>query len=142
MPGIYTPIVPNAFSESSQMTGSGLQLAGSGFSLKSLAKTAGKVADIAIPLGAAAGYDTSQAAAVKKALDGGAFGKGTQKKVLKGAKKGAKIGLKLVEGFGTTSQKKRAATAKRVAQVISGGALEPGLPGAKLRAMMAKTARH
>ncbi len=81
MPG-YRPIVPL----NSDYGGGGLGLAGEGFNLKNLTKTASKAADISLGLGGLAGYDVSKALAVKRVLDGGemggeGFGRGTQKKV-------------------------------------------------------------
>ena len=111
------------------MHGEGLNLAGEGFNLKKALRTAGKVADVALPLATllggpevAAGATTAMAA--KKILDGGRIGKGTIKKVTKGAVKGAKIGEKLVQEFGTDSQKKKAMKARKVAEIVGAG--KPG----------------
>ena len=71
MPGLYKPIAPNYYSQSSQMSESGLSVAGGGFSMSKLAKTASKVADVALPLASAMGYDTSKASRIKKVMDGG-----------------------------------------------------------------------
>ena len=100
---IYRPIVPNAHSDSSQMiSGSGLELSGGKFSLKDLAKGVGQAANIAIPLAQAFGVEGSdQAAVLNDALQGQGFGKGTQRKLLSAAKKGARVGEKLVNEFGS-----------------------------------------
>ena len=117
MPGTYRPIVPNGYSDSTVMlAGSGLELAGSGYSLK---KTLRALDD-----------DESDGD-----LEGEGFGKGTQKKLFRGAKKAAKVGEALVNEFGTNSQKKKVATARKVTEVISGGSGR-GIPAAKLRQMV------
>ena len=147
MPGLYQPIVPNLYSQSSQMAGSGLSLAGGGFSISKLAKSASKVADVALPLASALGYDTSKADKIKKVMDGGdcgecveggafGIGKSTVRKIKTAAKKGAKIGEALVNEFGNASQKNKVATARKVAETISGSG-KP-LPAARLRALIAK----
>ena len=90
----------NYYSQSSQVFGGGLSLAGGGFSMSKLAKTASKVADVALPLVSAMGYDTTRASRVKKVMDGGGqcddsvqgggtfgIGKKTQRKIKKNSKK-------------------------------------------------------
>ena len=113
------------------MNGEGLNLAGEGFNLKKALRTASNVADVALPLASvlggpevAAGATTAMAA--KKILDGsglrgGRVGKGTIKKAKQGAAKAASIGEKLVQEFGTESQKKKAAKARKVADIIGSG---------------------
>ena len=113
------------------MNGEGLNLAGEGFNLKKALRTASNVADVALPIASvlggpevAAGATTAMAA--KKILDGsglrgGRVGKGTIKKAAAGAAKAAKIGEKLVQEFGTESQKKKAAKARKVADIIGSG---------------------
>ena len=98
------------------ISGSGLELSGGKFSLKDLAKGVGKAANVAIPLAQAFGVEgADQAAAVNNAIQGGAFGKGTQRKMLAAAKKGAKVADKLIDEFGNDDQKRKKNTAKKVA---------------------------
>jgi hypothetical protein len=73
-------------------------------------------------------------------MDGGAFGKGTQRKVFKGAKKVAKISEALLNEFGNEKQKAAAAKARKATDIITGGAHAP--PGAKLRAMIQQQAKR
>ena len=114
MPGTYRPIVPNGYSESNVMlAGSGLELAGSGYSLKKTLRALDDENDD---------------------LEGEGFGKGTQKKLMRGAKKAARVGEALVNEFGTNSQKKKVATARKVTEVISGSG--KGIPAARLRQMV------
>jgi hypothetical protein len=118
------------------MNGEGLNLAGEGFNLKKALRTASNVADVALPLATALGgpevaAGAASAMAAKKILDGsglqgsglrgGRVGKGTIKKAKAAAVKGAKIGEKLVQEFGTESQKKKAAKARKVADIIGSG---------------------
>jgi hypothetical protein len=118
------------------MNGEGLNLAGEGFNLKKALRTASNVADVALPLATALGgpevaAGAASAMAAKKILDGsglqgsglrgGRVGKGTIKKAAAGAAKAAKIGEKLVQEFGTESQKKKAAKARKVADIIGSG---------------------
>ena len=131
------------------MSGGGLSLAGGAFSMSKLAKTASKVADVALPLASAMGYDTSKASRIKNVMDGGddsvqgsGFGKATQRKIKKTVKKGAKIGEALVNEFGSASQKQKAATARKVVDTISGAGTKKPLPGQRLRALIAKGGAH
>ena len=83
------------------ISGSGLELSGGKFSLKDLAKGVGKPANVAIPLSQAFGVTgDDQAAAVNSAIQGNGFGKGTQKKVMAAAKKGARVADRLIDEFG------------------------------------------
>ena len=119
---IYRPLVPNGHSDSPQMiSGSGLELSGGKFSLKDLAKGVGKAANIAIPLAQAFGVQGSnEAAMINDAIQGQGFGRGTQKKVLAAAKKGAKVADKLIDEFGDEKTKRKKNTAKKVASIVSG----------------------
>ena len=119
---IYRPIVPNGHSDSPQMiSGSGLGLSGGKFSLKDLAKGVGQAANVAIPLAQAFGVEgADQAAAINNALQGNGFGKGTKKKVLAVAKKGAKVADRLIDEFGDEKTKRKKNTAKKVAEIVSG----------------------
>lgn len=56
------------------------------------------------------------------------------KKIKSAAKKGAEIGLRLVEEFGNDSQKIKAAKARKAKAIITGA----GKPGADLRARLMK----
>ena len=124
----YTPIVPNAFSASPQMMqGGSLDLAGGGFSLN--IKTAGLAASVAMPLVKSyygAGIDGGAMDSDDDSLDGEGFGRGTQRKAMRYAKKGAQVGEKLVHQFGSDEQKAQAATARRVADAMSGEGLGRG----------------
>ena len=119
---IYRPLVPNGHSDSPQMiTGSGLELSGGKFSLKDLAKGVGKAANVAIPLAQAFGVEgADQAAAINDAIQGNGFGKGTQRKMLAAAKKGARVADKLIDEFGDEKTKRKKNTAKTVASIVSG----------------------
>ena len=119
---IYRPLVPNGHSDSPQMiSGSGLELSGGKFSLKDLAKGVGKAANVAIPLAQAFNVEgADQAAAINNAIQGQGFGKGTQRKMLAAAKKGAKVADKLIDEFGNDDQKRKKNTAKKVASIVSG----------------------
>ena len=123
--------------------GEGLVLAGSGFgrgTMKKIGrglKTASRVADRVAPLVAIAQPELAPAIGtamlVKKAIEGSGvrgagFGRGTQRKVLKAAKKGASIADKLVNEFGSDSHKRQAAKARRIAEIVGSGK-----PGAALR---------
>ena len=119
---IYRPLVPNGHSDSPQMiSGSGLELSGGKFSLKDLAKGVGQAANVAIPLAQAFGVQgADEAALINDAIQGQGFGKGTQRKLLAAAKKGAKVADKLVDEFGNEDQKRKKNTAKKVASIVSG----------------------
>ena len=103
------------------ISGSGLELSGGKFSLKDLAKGVGKAANVAIPLAQAFNVEgADQAAAINNAIQGQGFGRGTQKKVLAAAKKGARVADKLIDEFGNDDQKRKKNTAKKVASIVSG----------------------
>ena len=112
---IYRPLVPNGHSDSPQMiSGSGLELSGGKFSLKDLAKGVGKAANVAIPLAQAFGVEgADQAAAVNDAIQGNGFGKGTQRKMLAAAKKGARVADKLIDEFGDEKKSGRRTRPRR-----------------------------
>ena len=130
---IYRPLVPNGHSDSPQMiSGSGLELSGGKFSLKDLAKGVGKAANVAIPLAQAFGVEgADSAAAINDAIQGGAFGKGTQRKMLAAAKKGAKVADKLIDEFGDDKLKRKKNTAKKVASIVSGSGSDGHSPAKK-----------
>ena len=130
---IYRPLVPNGHSDSPQMiSGSGLELSGGKFSLKDLAKGVGQAANVAIPLAQAFGVQgADQAAAVNNAIQGQGFGKGTQRKLLAAAKKGARVGDKLIDEFGNEEQKRKKNTAKKVASIVSGSGADGHSPPKK-----------
>ena len=130
---IYRPLVPNGHSDSPQMiSGSGLELSGGKFSLKDLAKGVGKVANVAIPLAQAFGVEgADQAAAINDAIQGNGFGKGTQRKMLAAAKKGARVADKLIDEFGNDDQKRKKNTAKTVASIVSGSGAQGHSPPKK-----------
>ena len=76
---------------------------------------------MAIPLAQAFGVEgADQAAAVNNAIQGQGFGKGTQRKMLAAAKKGAKVADKLIDEFGDDKLKRKKNTAKKVASIVSG----------------------
>ena len=103
------------------ISGSGLELSGGKFSLKDLAKGVGKAANVAIPLAQVVGVEgADQAAAVNNAIQGQGFGKGTQKKVLAAAKKGARVADRFIDEFGDENLKRKKNTAKTVASIVSG----------------------
>ena len=131
---IYRPLVPNGHSDSPQMiSGSGLELSGGKFSLKDLAKGVGQAANVAIPLAQAFGVQgADQAAAVNNAIQGQGFGRGTQKKVLAAAKKGAKVADKLIDEFGDEKTKRKKNTAKKVASIVSGSGSDGHSPARKM----------
>ena len=131
---IYRPLVPNGHSDSPQMiSGSGLELSGGKFSLKDLAKGVGKAANIAIPLAQAFGVQGSnEAAMINDAIQGQGFGRGTQKKVLAAAKKGAKVADKLIDEFGDEKTKRKKNTAKKVASIVSGSGADGHSPARKM----------
>jgi len=131
---IYRPLVPNGHSDSPQMiSGSGLELSGGKFSLKDLAKGVGKAANVAIPLAQAFGVEgADQAAAVNNAIQGQGFGKGTQRKMLAAAKKGAKVADKLIDEFGDEKLKRKKNTAKTVASIVSGSGSDGHSPAKKM----------
>ena len=86
-----------------------------------MAKGVGKAANVAIPLAQAFGVEgADQAAAVNNAIQGQGFGKGTQKKMLAAAKKGARVADKLIDEFGDDKTKRKKNTAKKVASIVSG----------------------
>ena len=136
----YTPIVPNAFSTSPQMMqGGSLDLAGGGFSLNKAIKTAGLAASVAIPLVKLFYGSVIEGGAMDSdddSLDGEGFGRGTQRKAMRYAKKGAQVGEKLVHQFGSDEQKAQAATARRVADAMSGEGLGRGTQRKVMRAAM------
>ena len=131
---IYRPLVPNGHSDSPQMiSGSGLELSGGKFSLKDLAKGVGKAANVAIPLAQAFNVrGADQAAAVNNAIQGQGFGKGTQRKMLAAAKKGAKVADKLIDEFGDEKLKRKKNTAKTVASIVSGSGSDGHSPAKKM----------
>ena len=116
---IYRPLVPNAHSDSPQvLSGNGLELSGGEFSLKELAKGVGQAANVAMPLAQAFGVTgADQATAVNNALQGNGFGKGTQKKALAIAKKGARVAGKLIGEFGDEKPKRKKNTGKKAASM-------------------------
>jgi hypothetical protein len=141
MPG-YRPIVPLG-----NFDGGGLDLAGQGFNVKKLTRAASRAADIGLDLGGLAGYDMSKAMAVKRILDGGemdgeGFGRGTQKKVKVAAKKAGHIGIGLVGKFGNEKQKAQVRKAAKVANGLDRAFSGGDVPGAKLRAMIARMPKH
>ena len=104
----YRGIVPNSHSHSPQMmTGEGLSLAGGSYSLPRAMKTAAHAARISD-------------------LEGEGFGRGTQRKVLAGAKKAARVGEQLVNQFGTDDQRRKVGQARAVVDAIDGGAFGRG----------------
>ena len=115
------------------ISGSGLELSGGKFSLKDLAKGVGKAANIAIPLAQAFGVQGSnEAAMINDAIQGQGFGRGTQKKVLAAAKKGAKVADKLIDEFGDEKTKRKKNTAKKVASIVSGSGADGHSPARKM----------
>ena len=126
----------SALPSTDDLSGSGLKLAGQGFgrgTMKKIGrgiKKASKVADVAAPILAMTNPELAPeiatAMAVKKVLDGSGMGRGTQKKLLKGAKKGAGIAEKLVKEFGSDKQKRQAAQARKVAEIVGAGHGKPG----------------
>ena len=131
---IYRPLVPNGHSDSPQMiSGSGLELSGGKFSLKNLAKGVGKAANVAIPLAQAFGVEgADSAAAINNAIQGQGFGKGTQRKMLAAAKKGARVADKLIDEFGDEKLKRKKNTAKTVASIVSGSGSDGHSPAKKM----------
>ena len=108
------------------------ELSGGKFSLKDLAKGVGKAADIAIPLAQAFGVEgADQAAAINTAIRGSGFGRGTQKKMLAAAKKGARVADKLIDEFGDDQLKRKKNTGKKVASIISGSGADGYSPPKK-----------
>ena len=67
---------------------------------------------------------------------GDGFGKGTRKKLLKGAKKGAAVGFNLVQAFGSPEQKEKANQAKLASDIVMGSGPKKKPPGAALRKIM------
>ena len=103
------------------LSGPGLELAGGKFDLKDLSRGVGQAANVAIPLAQAFGVTgADQAAAVNDALQGQGFGKGTQRKMLSAAKKGAHVADKLIDEFGDEKLKRKKNTGKQAAFIISG----------------------
>ena len=151
---IYRPIIPNGHSDSPQMiSGSGLELSGGKFSLKDLGKGVGKAANVAIPLAQAFGVQgADEAAMVNDAIQGNGFGKGTQRKLLSAAKKGARVGEKLANEFGSEDQKRKVATGRKVAEIVSGSgargfspmpkASKKAAPAEALRKMVSRGVAH
>ena len=96
-----------------------------------------RIADKAAPIAEvfapelAPGIAAAQAGlhAADSSLQGAGYGKGTQRKVIRGAKKAGNIGMQLVDEFGTKKQKRQAAKAARVVEIVGAGK-----PGSKLRA--------
>ena len=97
---------------------------------KDKARTARKVADTIAGAG----------------LDGEGFGRGTQKKIMKYGKQGAHVAEALVGQFGTDQQKQKVATARKVADTISGSGSgmdsTSALPASHLRAMAKQGVAH
>ena len=94
---------------------------------KDKARTARKVADTIAGAG----------------LDGGAFGRGTQRKLMKYGKQGAHVAEALVGQFGNDQQKQKVATARKMADTISGaGDSTSALPASHLRAMAKQGVAH
>ena len=103
------------------ISGSGLELSGGKFSPTDLAKGVGKAANFAIPLAQMFGVEgADQAATINDAIQGQGFGKGTQRKMLAAAKKGARVAEKLIDEFGDEKLKRKKNTGKKVASIISG----------------------
>ena len=67
---------------------------------------------------------------------GGGFGKGTRKKLLSGAKRGAAAGFNLVQAFGSPEQKEKANQAKLASDIVTGSGQKKKPPGAALRKIM------
>ena len=114
--------------------------------MKKLTGAASKAADISLGLGGLAGYDVSKALAIKRVLDGGAmggegFGRGSPKKVKVAAKKAGRIGIGLVEEFGSTAQKRKVAKAAKVVNGVDRAFSGGEVPGVKLRAMIARASK-
>ena len=83
--------------------------------LKDLAKGVGKAANVEIPLAQAFGVEgADQAAASDDAIQGNGFGKGTQRKMLAAAKKGARVAGRLIDEFGDEKTQRKNNTAKKV----------------------------
>ncbi len=81
--------------------------------------------------------------AVKRILDGRemggeGFGRGTRKKVKTAAKKAGRIGIGLVGEFGNEKQKRQVRKAERVVNGVDHAFSGGEIPGAKLRAMIAR----
>ena len=116
------------------ISGSGLELSGGKFSLKDLAKGVGKAANVAIPLAQVVGVEgADQAAAVNNAIQGQGFGKGTQKKVLAAAKKGARVADRFIDEFGDDKTKRKKNTAKKeAASIVSGSGSDGHSPAKKM----------
>ena len=138
---VYTHALPTQYDA---LGGNGLKLAGQGFDLKKFLASASKAANLGIGLAGALGDDKTreraqQAAAVKSVLDGNGFKMPTVtkkqgKKIKTAAKKGAEIGLRLVEEFGSDKAKTKVAKVRKAKEIISGA----GKPGADLRARLMK----
>ena len=97
---------------------------------------------------------SDQAAVLNGALQGQGFGKGTQRKLLSAAKKGARVGEKLVNEFGSDDQKRKVATGRKVAETVPGSgargfspmpkakASKKAAPAAALRKMVSRGVAH
>ena len=97
------------------ISGSGLELSGGKFSPTDLAKGVGKAANFAIPLAQMFGVEgADQAATINDAIQGQGFGKGTQRKMLAAAKKGARVAEKLIDEFGDEKTQRKKNSAKKV----------------------------
>ena len=59
------------------------------------------------------------------------FGKGTQRKMLAAAKKGARVADKLIDEFGDEKTKRKKNTAKKVASIVSGSGAQGHSPPKK-----------
>lgn len=128
------------------MLGDGLTLAGSGFNLKKLLKSASKVTDVGLGLASALGDESTQsraaqAQAVKSVLDQGGRGlkmptvsKAQAKRAKTVGKKALNIGLNLADEFGSAKTRAQTAKVRKAKEIISGS----GKPGADLRAMIMK----
>ena len=138
---VYTHALPTQYDA---LDGNGLKLAGQGFDLKKFLASASKAANLGIGLAGALGDDKTreraqQAAAVKSVLDGNGFKMPTVtkkqgKKIKTAAKKGAEIGLRLAEEFGSDKANTKVAKVRKAKEIISGA----GKPGADLRARLMK----
>ena len=101
--------------------------------MKDLAKGVGRAANVAIPLAQAFGVQGgNEAAMINDAIQGQGFGRGTQKKVLAAAKKGAKVADKLIDEFGDEKTKRKKNTAKKVASIVSGSGADGHSPAKKM----------
>ena len=100
--------------------------------MKDLAKGVGKADNVAIPLAQAFDVEgADQAAAANNAIQGQEVGKGTQRKMLAVAKKGARVAGKPIGEFGDDKTKRKKNTAKKVASVVSGSGADGHSPAKK-----------